>query len=104
MSKKLVSKYLLLIIIACAFVSNVYAQAAWMTDNAAILGVKQLNEIALPGAHDAGTFAIAASKSTGITLGASDGFSSPDNKKNETLFVARFDIFRLGENAGTHDR
>ncbi len=52
-----------------------------MTDNAAVLGAKQLNEIALPGAHDAGTFAIAASKSTGITLGASDGFSSPDNKK-----------------------
>ncbi|HVE59969.1 MAG TPA: phosphatidylinositol-specific phospholipase C domain-containing protein, partial [Pyrinomonadaceae bacterium] len=52
-----------------------------MSDNAAILGKKQLNEIALPGAHDAGTFAITASKNTGITFGDSDGLSSPDNKK-----------------------
>ena len=56
-----------------------------MSDNAAILGKKQLNEIALPGAHDAGTFAITASKSTGISLGDSDGLSSPDNKKVKRL-------------------
>ncbi len=61
--------------------SNLYGQATWMTDNAAILGDKQLNMIALPGAHDAGTFAIETSKNNGIKLGADDGFSSPDNKK-----------------------
>ncbi len=72
---------LLLAIILSVCVSNIYAQANWMSDNAAILGKKQLNEIALPGAHDAGTFAITVSNSTGISLGDSDGLSSPDNKK-----------------------
>ncbi len=52
-----------------------------MTDNAALLGKKQLNEIAVPGAHDAGTFAIETSKNSGINLGGDDGFFSPDNKK-----------------------
>ena len=52
-----------------------------MTDNAALLGRKQLNEIAIPGAHDAGTFAIETSKNSEIGLGDDDGFSSPDNKK-----------------------
>lgn len=80
MLKKCVCNLLLAIILSVC-VSNIYAQVAWMSDNAAILGKKQLNEIALPGAHDAGTFAITASKSTGIGLGDSDGLSSPDNKK-----------------------
>lgn len=57
------------------------AQPRWMTDNAALLGQKRLNEIALPGAHDAGTFAIVKSKSAGITLAGGEGLSSPDNKK-----------------------
>jgi hypothetical protein len=61
------------------------AQPTWMADNAAVLGKKPLNEITLPGAHDAGTFAIAKPKSTGITLGDSDGLSSPDNKKIKQL-------------------
>ncbi len=61
--------------------SIVDAQATWMSDNAARLGKKKLNEIALPGAHDAGTFAISESKSGIISLGDRDGLSSPDNKK-----------------------
>lgn len=81
MLKQFISNGLILAIIFSAFVWTVNAQTTWMSDNAAILGKKQLNEIALPGAHDAGTFAIAASKNTGISLGDSDGLSSPDNKK-----------------------
>jgi len=81
MLKQFFCKCLVLAIIWAAFALIVNAQANWMSDNAAILGKKQLNEIALPGAHDAGTFAIAASKSKGITFGDSDGLSSPDNKK-----------------------
>jgi len=72
-------------LIFSAVVLSERAQVAWMTDNAALLGKKQLNEIALPGAHDAGTFAIAKTKSNGITLGDSDGLSSPDNKKVKQL-------------------
>jgi len=71
--------FLPLFLFACA--SNVFAQAAWMSGNAALLGKKQLNEIALPGAHDAGTYAIAANKTKGISLGDGEGMSSPDNKK-----------------------
>lgn len=81
MLKQFFCKGLILAIIFSAFVWTVSAQATWMGDNAAILGKKQLNEIALPGAHDAGTFAITPSKSKGITFGDSDGLSSPDNKK-----------------------
>ena len=61
--------------------SNIFAQPTWMSDNAALLGKKQLNEIALPGAHDAGTFAIETSKNSGIGIGSGDGVSSPDNKQ-----------------------
>lgn len=71
----------LFLIFLSAFSSSIYAQATWMTDNAALLGKKPLNEIALPGAHDAGTFAIETSKKSGINLDNDDGFSSPDNKK-----------------------
>ncbi len=81
MLKQFFYKCLILAIIFSAFVWTANAQANWMSANAAILGKKQLNEIALPGAHDAGTFAITASKNTGITFGDSDGLSSPDNKK-----------------------
>jgi len=81
MLKQFFCKGLILAIIFSAFVWTVSAQATWMGDNAAILGKKQLNEIALPGAHDAGTFAITPSKNKGITFGDSDGLSSPDNKK-----------------------
>ena len=81
MLKQFFRKNLILAIIFSAFVWTVSAQADWMSANAAILSKKQLNEIALPGAHDAGTFAITSSKNTGITFGDNDGFSSPDNKK-----------------------
>ncbi len=81
MLKQFFRNCLILAIILSAFVWTANAQANWMSANAAILGKKQLNEIALPGAHDAGTFAITPSKSKGITFGDSDGLSSPDNKK-----------------------
>ena len=81
MLKQFFLNCLFLAIIFSAFVWTVNAQANWMSANAALLGKKQLNEIALPGAHDAGTFAIAVSKNTGISLGGGDGLSSPDNKK-----------------------
>ena len=84
MLQKIVCNCLLAIILS-AFVSNIYAQAIWMTDNAVILGKKQLNEIALPGAHDAGTFAIETSENTGIKIGGDDGASSPDNKQIKRL-------------------
>lgn len=60
-------------------VFNNYSQPNWMTVNSSVLGNKQLNQIALPGAHDAGTFEIEAAKSN-IRLGNNDGISSPDNK------------------------
>lgn len=68
-------------IISLAFVVCVFPQANWMTENAAALNKKQLNEIALPGAHDAGTFAIEAAKTGRFKIGDGDGFSSPDNKQ-----------------------
>ncbi len=55
-----------------------YSQPDWMTRNAAILGPKRLNEIAIPGAHDAGTFAIVIPKGSGL-FGIDDGLTSPDN-------------------------
>src|SRR4051812_6471245 len=78
MSKKRAFAILLAIILS-APVLNIYSQARWMTDNAAIIEKKQLNQIALPGAHDAETFGITLSKNSGI--GLSDGLSSPDNKQ-----------------------
>lgn len=81
MLKRFFRNGFLLAKIFLAGVLSVNAQPTWMSDNAALLGTKQLNEIALPGAHDAGTFAIAATKSKGISLGESDGLASPDNKK-----------------------
>lgn len=79
MLQKFVCNCFLLIFLS-ASVSNIFAQATWMTDNAAILGKKQLNEIALPGAHDAGTFAIETPKNTDIKIN-DEGSSSPDNRK-----------------------
>lgn len=66
-------------IIITLSVANIYAQATWMTDNAAQLGNKQLNEIALPGTHDTGTYSIAAKKSI-IRPNENGGVTSPDNK------------------------
>ncbi len=70
--------YKLLIILSLSVV-NICAQATWMTDNANLLGTKQLNEIAMPGTHDTGTFTIAAKKSI-IKPSDNDGVASPDNK------------------------
>ncbi len=81
MLKKNLFKCLFLPIIWSAFGLIVNSQATWMSDHAALLGKKQLNEIALPGAHDAGTFAINASKNNTIKLGDRDGLTSPDNRK-----------------------
>ena len=75
----------LLVMAIAAIAPGCYAQATWMGDNASILGRKRLNEIALPGAHDAGTFAIAPAKGTDILLGKGDGISSPDNHKTKQL-------------------
>jgi hypothetical protein len=64
---------------------NALSQARWMADNAAILGKKRLNEIAIPAAHDAGTYAIASAKRTDIIFGNGDGINSPDNKRSKQL-------------------
>ena len=77
--------YLLLSPILLASAPPIFSQATWMADNAAILGKKRLNEIAIPGAHDAGTFVIAAAKKRDIILGENSGLSSPDNKKAKRL-------------------
>lgn len=80
-------RYLLLpVIILLSLASILKAQATWMSDNAALLGKKQLNEITLPGAHDAGTFAISASKNQGINLGGENA-SSPDSKKVKRILA-----------------
>jgi hypothetical protein len=62
------------------FISGIQAQPNWMSVNATVLGKKQLNELALPGAHDAGTFPINSAKGNSIRLGSGGGESSPDNK------------------------
>ncbi len=77
MLQKIIFNLLLLSILSV----KIFSQANWITENSAILGKKQLNQIALPGAHDAGTFTITSSKSKGIGLGKDDGVSSPDNKQ-----------------------
>jgi len=61
------------------------AQPTWMADNAALLGKKRLNEIKIPGVHDAGTFAIVSAKRTAVLYGKGDGLSSPDNKRTKQL-------------------
>ncbi len=63
-----------------------------MSDNAAILSKKQLNEIALPGAHDAGTFAISATKTSESNSGDS-GSASPDSKKAKRIFSLLGPVF-----------
>lgn len=75
---------LLLAILLFVLTPNIFAQATWMTDNANLIGNKQLNEIALPGTHDAGTFAIVAKKSV-IRPNESDGVDSPDNRPIKRL-------------------
>lgn len=76
----------ILLVTAIAAISpGYYAQATWMADNGSILGQKRLNEIALPGAHDAGTFAIEPAKSSDILFGKGDGITSPDNKRTKRL-------------------
>ena len=82
----------LLAIILSAFTVNVFAQATWMSDNAALLSKKQLNEIALPGAHDAGTFAISTSKKSDASSG-DDGLASPDSKKVKRIFSMLGPVF-----------
>ncbi|MEQ1605701.1 MAG: hypothetical protein ABL999_12620 [Pyrinomonadaceae bacterium] len=74
-----------IVIAFAAITSGYYAQPTWMSDNARILGAKRLNEIAIPGAHDAGTFAIVPAKRTDILFGKGDGLTSPDNKRNKQL-------------------
>jgi hypothetical protein len=78
-------KTILLFLTLAAFSPGMYAQATWMADNASILGQKRLNEIAIPGAHDAGTFGIANAKKSDILFGKGDGLSSPDNKRTKQL-------------------
>ena len=75
----------LFLLIALFSSLNARAQATWMADNASILGSKRLNEIVIPGAHDAGTFAIADARRRDILFGKSDGLSSPDNKRAKQL-------------------
>ncbi len=75
---KILADLLLSVTIFLSLAVCIYPQARWMSDNSTILGKKQLNQIALPGAHDAGTFAI--SSTAGSTIGSGDGLASPDNK------------------------
>lgn len=75
---KIAFNLLLSAIVLLSLAICIYPQARWMSDNSAILRNKQLNAVALPGAHDAGTFAIAAT--AGSTIGSGDGLMSPDNK------------------------
>jgi hypothetical protein len=91
MPQKSVRNFLLAIILS-AFAVNSYAQATWMSDNAVLLGKKQLNEIALPGAHDAGTFAISTSKKSESNSG-DDGLASPDSKKAKRIFSMLGPVF-----------
>jgi len=84
MPHKYASKLLVLILNLIA-IPTVFSQPGWMGDNAVILGKKRLNEIAIPGAHDAGTFAIASAKRTDVLLGKGDGLSSPDNSRSKQL-------------------
>ncbi len=109
MLQKFVWNFLLAVIL-CAPALIVHAQATWMTDNAAVLSKKQLNEIALPGAHDAGTFAIETTKNSGINIGGGVRLFQSKyvsffarQQAAQANFVVRFGVFRLGENAGAHD-
>ena len=78
-------------IITLAFAVNSYAQETWMSDNAALLSKKQLNEITLPGAHDAGTFAISASKGKNDDSDLDE--ASPDSKKVKRIFSLLGPVF-----------
>ena len=82
---KLFCSKILFILTLTVFIPNLFAQVNWITTNSAILGRKQLNEIALPGAHDAGTFSINFAKSTNVRLGSGEGISTPDNKPLKQL-------------------
>jgi hypothetical protein len=73
------------------FVLSFAAQPNWMSENAAILGKKQLNEIALPATHDTGSFAIDKAKYKGGIFGTRV-VTSPDTKPL-TQFLARGSIF-----------
>ncbi len=77
--------FFLLILSSFSGATVVFCQPTWMGDNAPLLAAKRLNEIALPGAHDAGTFAIPPAKKTDVIFGANDGISSPDNKTAKRL-------------------
>lgn len=67
------------------FSADLFAQPNWMAENGALLGKKQLNQIVLPGAHDAGTYAIKEAKSSNVRLGGGEGLNSPDNKPLKQL-------------------
>jgi hypothetical protein len=72
------------------YASRVAAQPAWMNDNAAILGKLQLNQIALPGTHDAGSFGIIPPKKSGIFGPKVE--TSPDTKPLKQI-LARGSVF-----------
>jgi hypothetical protein len=73
-----------------AFVPTLVAQPNWMNDNAAILGKLQLNQIALPGTHDAGSFGIIPPKKSGIFGPKVE--TSPDTKPLKQI-LARGSVF-----------
>ena len=72
---------LIYVLLLFAPFSTTLAQPNWMSVNSTILGKKRLNEIAIPGAHDAGTFPISASKGGRFKLGGGGGVTSPDNRR-----------------------
>jgi hypothetical protein len=79
------------LLFSIALCSNIFAQATWMTDNAAVIGKKNLNEIALPGTHDAGSFTIDLDNYKGGIFG-SKVETSPDTKPLKQL-LARGSVF-----------
>jgi hypothetical protein len=78
-------------LILSGFVLSVAAQPNWMSENAVILGKKQLNEIALPGTHNAGSFAVNSTKGKGGIFGPKVE-TSPDTKPLKQI-LARGSVF-----------
>lgn len=80
-----------IVIFLLTFILPIAAQPTWMTDNAVILGKKQLNQIALPGTHDAGSFLISSAKGKGGIFGPKVE-TSPDTKPLKQI-LARGSVF-----------
>jgi hypothetical protein len=81
-----ITRFLLYIATLFSFCALGYAQPDWMSVNSAILGKKQINEIAIPGAHDAGSYTIDRTNYRGGIFGSKVA-TSPDTKPLKQLFA-----------------